>query len=47
MNSFEQFLTLLQTQMDRPLPYGWYHWLWIGLGIKQYTLRKSTVSVKN
>lgn len=31
MNSFENFLTLLQTKMERPLPYGWYHWLWLGL----------------
>lgn len=31
MNFFEKFLSLLQTEMERPLPYGWYHWLWIGL----------------
>lgn len=31
MNVFEKFLYILQTDMETPIPYGWFHWLWIGL----------------
>ena len=29
MNSFEKVLYMLQTQMETPKPYGWFHWMWI------------------
>ena len=31
MNSFEKILYMLQSQMETPKSYGWFHWLWIGL----------------
>ena len=31
MNNFEKILYALQVQMERPKPYGWFHWMWIGL----------------
>lgn len=33
MNFFEKFLLMLQAEMPEPAAYGWYHWLWIVLGI--------------
>ena len=33
MNVIVKFLLFLQTEMTRPEPYGWYHWLWIGLTV--------------
>lgn len=33
MNFFVKFLLLLQTEMTTPEPYGWFHWLWIGLTV--------------
>lgn len=38
MNFFEKFLLALQTEMVTPLPYGWYHWLWIVIGIVAVTV---------
>ena len=31
MSFFVKVLLFLQTEMTAPEPYGWYHWLWIGL----------------
>jgi len=31
MNSFEKVLYMLQAQMERPNPYGWFHLMWIVL----------------
>lgn len=31
MNLFEKILLLFQTDMPTPLPFGWFHWLWIGI----------------
>lgn len=31
MNAFEKILYTLQVQMERPEPYGWFHWMWIAL----------------
>lgn len=31
MNSFEKILYMLQVQMKRPEPYGWFHLMWIGI----------------
>jgi len=33
MNFFEKVLYFLQGEMDCPVPYGWFHILWIGLSI--------------
>ena len=33
MNILEKFLLALQTEMTTPTPFGWFHWLWIVLGI--------------
>lgn len=33
MNFFEKVLYFLQGEMTRPNPYGWFHFLWIGLVI--------------
>lgn len=33
MNFFIKFLLFLQTEMPTPTPYGWYHFLWIGLTV--------------
>ncbi len=33
MNSFEKILYILQAPMKTPKPYGWFHWIWIGLVI--------------
>ena len=29
MNSFEKILYMLQAQMETPVAYGWFHWIWI------------------
>ena len=31
MNLFEKILLIFQTDMPVPQPFGWFHWLWIGL----------------
>ena len=31
MNSFEKVVYMLQAQMERPEPYGWFHWMWIAI----------------
>jgi hypothetical protein len=33
MNFFEKVLYFLQAEMESPVPYGWFHFLWIGLSI--------------
>jgi len=33
MNWFEKILYFLQGEMETPIPYGWFHWLWIFLVI--------------
>lgn len=33
MGFFVKVLLFLQTEMTRPEPYGWYHWLWIALTV--------------
>jgi len=33
MNFFEKMILWLQTEMTRPNPYGWFHFVWIGLVI--------------
>ncbi|MBE6156308.1 MAG: hypothetical protein E7161_00985 [Firmicutes bacterium] len=33
MNWFEKILCFLQGEMEDPVPYGWFHWLWIFLVI--------------
>lgn len=33
MNFFERVLYFLQGEMETPVPYGWFHFLWIGLSI--------------
>lgn len=33
MNIFEKGLYFLQGEMETPVPYGWFHFLWIGLSI--------------
>lgn len=33
MNFFERALYFLQTDMETPIPYGWFHFMWIGLSI--------------
>ena len=29
MNSLEKILYMLQAQMETPVAYGWFHWMWI------------------
>ncbi|MBQ7136622.1 MAG: YwaF family protein [Bacilli bacterium] len=45
MNFFEKVIYFLQAEMNRPNPYGWFHFLWIGLIaislIVLYKLRKT------
>lgn len=33
MNSLEKILYMLQVQMERPEPYGWFHLMWIAFGV--------------
>ena len=33
MNSFEKVLYMLQAQMERPEPYGWFHLMWIAFTV--------------
>ena len=33
MKAFQRLLFALQKDMQTPTPYGWYHWLWIVLGV--------------
>ena len=33
MKAFQKVLFALQADMQNPTPYGWYHWLWIVLGV--------------
>lgn len=44
MNFFEKVIYFLQAEMTRPKPYGWFHFMWIGLVVISvlvlYKLRK-------
>ena len=38
MSIIKKVLFALQADMPEPVPYGWYHWLWIVLGVATVAL---------